>query len=67
LEFFPENCGAASDKHGELFHQDISSMEKIYQTKWKCGMLADYCWALEGMPLPWNTNDRQNGEKKSGF
>jgi len=28
LDFFPENCGAASDEHGERFHQDISSMEK---------------------------------------
>jgi hypothetical protein len=28
LDFFPENCGAASDEHGERFHQDISSMKK---------------------------------------
>jgi sulfatase maturation enzyme AslB (radical SAM superfamily) len=33
LEFFSENCGAVSDKHGERFHQDISSMEKTYQRK----------------------------------
>ena len=31
LDFFPENCGAVSDEHGEGFHQDISSMEKRYQ------------------------------------
>jgi hypothetical protein len=30
LDFFPENCGAVSDEHGEHFHQDISSMEKRY-------------------------------------
>ncbi|UYV80151.1 hypothetical protein LAZ67_18001830 [Cordylochernes scorpioides] len=31
LDFFPDNLGAVSDEHGELFHQDISSMEKRYQ------------------------------------
>jgi len=36
LDFFPENCGAVSDEHGERFHQDISSMEKRYQGKWNC-------------------------------
>ena len=45
LEFFLENCGAVSDEHGERFHQDIS-MEKRYQGKWNCAMLADYCWTL---------------------
>jgi hypothetical protein len=35
-----------SDEHGELFHQDIFSMEKRYQRKWNCVMLADYCWTL---------------------
>ena len=33
LDFFPENCGAVSDEHGERFHQDISLMEKRYQGK----------------------------------
>jgi len=28
-DFFLENCGAVSDEHGEIFHQDISSMEEI--------------------------------------
>jgi len=46
LDSFPENCGAVSDEHGEHFHQDISSMEKRYQGKWNCVMLADYCWTL---------------------
>jgi len=46
LDFFPENCGAMSDEHRERFHQDISSMEKRYQGKWKCAMVADYCWTL---------------------
>jgi len=35
-----------SDEHGERFHQDISSMEKRYQGKWNCAILADYCWTL---------------------
>ena len=46
LDIFPENCCAVSDEHGEHFHQDISSMEKRYQGKWKCAMLADNCWTL---------------------
>ena len=46
LDFFPENCGAVSDEHGECFQQDISSMEKRYQGKWNCAMLTDYCWTL---------------------
>ena len=47
LDYFPENCGAVSDEHGERFHQDISHMEKRYQGKWSCEMLADYCWAMK--------------------
>ena len=46
LDFFPENPGAVSDEHEENFQQDISSMEKRYQMKWNCAMLADYCWTL---------------------
>ena len=46
LDFFPENCGAVSDEHGERSHQDISLMEKRYEGKWNCAMLADYCWSL---------------------
>jgi hypothetical protein len=44
LHIFPETCSAVSDEHGECFHQDISSMEKRYQGKWNCAMVADYCW-----------------------
>jgi len=46
LNLFPENSGAVSDEHGERFHQDISLMEKRYEEKWNCAMLADCCWAL---------------------
>ena len=46
LDFFPESCGAVSDEHGERFHEGISSMEKRYQVKWYCAMLADCCWTL---------------------
>jgi len=46
LDFSPENCGIVSDEHGEGFDQHISSMEKRYQGKWNCVMLADYCWTL---------------------
>jgi len=46
LDFFPENYDAVSDEHGERFHQDIYSVEKRYQGKWNCAMLANYCWTL---------------------
>ena len=46
LDFFPENCGEVSNEHGECFHQHLSSMEKRYQGKWNCAMLANYCWTL---------------------
>ncbi|GBP72152.1 hypothetical protein EVAR_49742_1 [Eumeta japonica] len=46
LDFFPDNCGALSDEHGERFHQDIANMEKRYQGKWNVPMLADYCWTI---------------------
>jgi hypothetical protein len=26
LDFFPENCDAVNDEHGECFHQDIFSV-----------------------------------------
>ena len=44
--FFPENCGAVSDEHGERLYQDVSSMEKRYEGKWNCAMLADCCRTL---------------------
>lgn len=46
LDYFPYNCGAVSDEHGERFHQDIANMEKRYQGKWNVSMLADYCWTI---------------------
>jgi hypothetical protein len=46
-DFFPEILGAVSDEHGERFHQDISNMEKRYQSKWSLSMLAEYCWTLK--------------------
>ena len=46
LDRFPENCGDASDKQREQFHQDIKGMERRYQGKWSSSMLADYCWYL---------------------
>jgi hypothetical protein len=46
LDFFPLNLGAVSNKHGERFHQDISTMEKRYAGKSLQNMLADCCWDL---------------------
>lgn len=47
LYFFPENLGAVSDEHGELFHQDFAEMERHYQGKWCPNMSVDYCWTLK--------------------
>jgi len=46
LDFFSEDLWAVSEKHGEQFHQDISTMEWWHQGKWSPSMLADYCWKL---------------------
>jgi hypothetical protein len=46
LDYFPDNCGMVSDEHGELFHQEISTMKKGIRGKWSTSMLADYCWTL---------------------
>ncbi|GBL75909.1 hypothetical protein AVEN_234248-1 [Araneus ventricosus] len=58
LEFFPENLGSVSEKHGERFHQDISNNGARYQGKWYPNMLADYCWTLK-MDIPQAKNNRQ--------
>jgi len=41
LDFFPLNCGAVSDEHGERIHQDR------YKGKWSTSMLGDYCWMMK--------------------
>jgi hypothetical protein len=41
LDFLPPILGAVSDKHGEMFHQDILNMEKRYAGKSSQNMLAD--------------------------
>jgi hypothetical protein len=63
FDIFSENFGAVSDKHGERFHQDISSMEKRYQGKWDCAMLADYCRTL-ARNAPTMEYKRQANRKK---
>lgn len=46
LDFFPENCGAFSDEHGERFHQDIKIIEQRFKGKEYCHMLGEYCWSI---------------------
>jgi len=67
LDFFTENCGAVSDEHGERLNQDISSMEKGYQRKWDCAMLADYCWTLarDAPTVEYKRQAKQEREKKT--
>jgi len=69
LDFFPLNCGAVSDEHGEHFHQDISMMEHRYKGKWSAVMLGDYCWMMKRDALKQNTIDRRKGHvvKDSNF
>jgi hypothetical protein len=51
LDFFPENCGAVSDEHGERFYQDITVMKKRYAGKWRHAVLAEYyCTVTRGTP-----------------
>ena len=39
VDFFPENLRSVSNEHGQRFHQDISTMEELYQGKWSSRML----------------------------
>ena len=48
LDYFPQNLDDMSEEHGERFHQDIKSMETLYQGQWDISMMADYCWCLKG-------------------
>jgi hypothetical protein len=45
-DILPPILGAVSDKHGEMFHQDILNMEKRYAGKSSQNMLAVRCWNL---------------------
>ena len=60
LDFSPDNCGAVSDEHGEC------SIKTFLQ--WRRGMKGNgtvlcsptTAGLWQGIPLPWNTDDRQN-------
>ena len=41
LDFFPGRLGLVSDERGEIFHQDIATIEKRYQGKWSTSSLTD--------------------------
>ena len=47
LDYFHQNLGDTSEKHGERFHQDIKSIETRCQSRWDVSMMADYCWCLK--------------------
>ena len=67
LDFFPENFGAVIDEHGERIYQDISSVEKRYQVKCYCALLADYCWTSAREALPWNSKGQAKRKKLHDF
>jgi len=57
LYFYASILVAASDKHGEKFRYDISTMEKRYTGKSSQNILADYCWnIIERCLLPFINN-----------
>ena len=47
LEFSPNNLGQLRDERGELFHQEISTIEKRFAGKSQVRMLANYCSSLK--------------------
>ncbi|GBL79755.1 hypothetical protein AVEN_18273-1 [Araneus ventricosus] len=47
LDRFPENLGDTSEEQGERFHQDIETMEDLYQGRWDTYIMADNCWSLK--------------------
>jgi hypothetical protein len=46
LDRFPENLGDLSEGKGEIFHQDIKTMETRYQGRWNVHIMSDCCWNL---------------------
>ena len=42
LDFFPENLGDVSDEYGKRFHQEIKTIEQLYQGFWNERMMIDY-------------------------
>ena len=46
LHYFPDNCGDKSERKGDRFHRDISTMEDRYRWNVTINILADYHWSL---------------------
>jgi hypothetical protein len=61
LDFFPENCGSASDKYDGGFHQDIAAVEGRYNGTWSPPMLTDYCWTL----MHYSSNSTSIGRRRN--
>jgi hypothetical protein len=47
-DFFPINLGDISDKYGERFHREISTMEKRYKRKYNLILMATTAAILKG-------------------
>ena len=58
LEFFPENNGDVSDKHGKRFHQDFKVFEERYEGNVRFAMMVDFCWS------PWRDTDKDLCRKR---
>ena len=46
LNVFRENMGDINKKHGERFHQDISTMYRRYQGALDCSTMVNCMWVL---------------------
>ena len=60
--FFPENMAAVSDELGEIFHQDISQVGKVYSGKECSNMFTDCCCSVI-RETPIGDNKRQKKKK----
>jgi len=58
LSRFPENCGAYSDEHRELFHKEMLSIEERFKGKSISRMLSEYCWFIRRDTNPHCTKNK---------
>jgi len=55
---------AVSDEHDEMFHQDISQIEKkMYSGKGSPNILAEYCWSIKRETPPGKNKRQKRGSE----
>ena len=63
LDRFPGNCGAYSNEHGELLHEEMLSIEERFKGKSVTRMLSEYCWLIRSDTNP-HLYKKQNKKAK---